>query len=144
MVANTVIRVSERIEELARPLLEEHHPELHDATILWLLSSAKPSRQGRPLISVAKKLAPEARFLSSGLDSVEAGYDYVVSFAELEWRKLNSPQQLAAIDHALCSMVRRQKVNKRTGKITVQWGTQAPDVSEFAAVLERHGLWNKP
>lgn len=127
---------------IAQPLIRQHHPHLLKARILWLVSSSKRTREGRVQLGVGKKLSPEARFLSSGAESVEDGYDYLVTLSAALWRKLDDQAKAALIDHELCHLVRKQTVNRRTGKVTESWARRGHDLEEFVEIVKRHGLWS--
>lgn len=141
-MATTVIRESQELHSLAQPIIREHHSHLKGARVLYLFTSAKSSKAGRVRSGVAKKLTPEQRFLSSGLESVEEGYDFMVVINVAQWRRLTEDQQIALLDHELCYCSQKETVNRRTGAVTRKWVTRGPDLEEFAEIVERHGLWN--
>jgi len=139
----TSIRPALPAQELAGPLIAEHHAHLTDARILFLFTTAKRKKANRVVLGTAARLGVVARYLSSGLESIDTGYDFMILLSEKQWSSLKAAQRLALVDHCLCRCGQRVTVNTRTGAETVTWCTLAPDVEEFSAVVERHGLWLK-
>jgi hypothetical protein len=142
VAAQTQITEAPELRTAAQPIIHEHHPYLLDARILYLFTSAKTTRAGRLRTGVAKRLSPEQRFLSSGLESVEDGYDFMVVVNKTRYRALTSQQQSALLDHELCHCAQKVTLNRRTGAVTVRWITRGHDVEEFREIVQRHGLWN--
>lgn len=137
----TMIRPALPAQELAGPLIEEHHPHLANARILWLFTTAKRKKANRVVLGTAARLGVLQRYLSSGMESIDTGYDFMILLSDKHWAGLKPAQRLALVDHCLCRCGQRETVNRRTGATTTTWCTLAPDVEEFSAVVERHGLW---
>lgn len=140
-MAETNIRPALEAQNLAGDVIERHHEHLVDARILWLFTTAKRKKANRVVLGTAARLGVVARYLSSGLESIDTGYDFMIMLSERQWTGLKPAQRVALVDHCLCRCGQRVTVNKRTGAETATWCTLAPDVEEFSAVVERHGLW---
>jgi hypothetical protein len=119
-------------------VVKRWHPDLADARILYLFTDQDRKSKGRTVWATTKKLAPEAKYLSSGPDQdIGEGHDFLVLISGPIWKKLTSNQQIALIDHELCHAF---------GKETDQgwkWGIVGHEVEEFRAVIKRHGFWNE-
>jgi len=144
MTLSLDIRQADReLVHMAEQLIKKHHPELRLARILWLMSNAKKTREGRIRLGVGKKLSPEARFLSSGLCSVDDGYDFMITLSDSAWRSLDAKQRLALLDHQLTHCMRKERVNRRSGATSYAWARRGHDLEEFVEIVERHGLWSR-
>jgi hypothetical protein len=141
MARDVFIRVADEAEHIANDLIAEHHHHLVNARILYLFTTAKRKKCDRVTVATAGKLAAVQRFLSSGLQSVQEGYDFIILIGHGEWGFLDDEQKVALVDHELCHCWRFEKEMKRGTKSW--WGLRGHDVEEFTEVIARHGLWNR-
>jgi hypothetical protein len=138
----TVIRPAVDAQRLAAPLIRQHHEHLRTARILWLTTSAKRKKADKSVLATSSRMSVIQRYLSSAeRQDASEGYDFLILISAAQWRSLNQAQQLALVDHQLARCGQKQTVNRRTGAVTQTWCTLSPDVEEFRAVIERHGLW---
>lgn len=137
----TVIRPAFAAQEVAQQYIGTYHEHLLDAKIQWLFTTAKSTRGGQVVLGTARRSNALQRFHSSGNESVQSGFDFVVQIEEKRWQTMLLTQKHALIDHLLCRMEAHEVVNQRTGNVTVSWRVVAPEIEEFVEVLERHGVW---
>lgn len=135
-MATTITRAHE-VERLAQPIIAAHHPHLADARILYCFTTAKRVRQGQTVYATAQKLAPLARFLSADMEDSEQGADFLILVGSEAWASLTAPQKKALVDHELCHLSLTAPDENGEG----DWTMVGHDLEEFAAVVERHGLW---
>lgn len=140
-MVQTVIRPASAAQDIATDLIDDHHTHLQRARILWLFTNSKRTRGNKVTLGTAGRLNAVQKFLSSGLVSVEKGYDFIVLIDGSRWDSALKTQREAMVDHLLCRMRLRERHNQRTGAITRTWVTVAPDVEEFTDVILRHGIW---
>lgn len=140
-MAETAIRPALAAQEIAVDLIDGHHEHLMTARILWLFTTSKRTRGGHVVLGSSSRSNPLQRYLSSGNESVQTGYDYIVLLDEGRWLRALKTQQLALVDHLLCCMVQRVTVNSRSGEMTKTWATVGPDINEFTEVIRRHGVY---
>jgi hypothetical protein len=114
-VAQALIRAIPQHEPLARHLIR----------YVWREADTPAHRGGREVWGTARVLTGLARHLA---DDAEA----VVTIEHDVWRALTGEQQRALVDHELCHLTETDG-----GALS----TEAHDVEEFAAVIQRHGLW---
>ena len=120
------------IEHIATKLIAEHHPLLQHAAIVYLMktldSDKKPTfpkkRPGKK-VKMAKAICVPEMYHSL------CGYDFILLADELYWGFLEENQKVALVDHELCHFTRDED----------GYYTKDHDVTEFCAVLERHGFW---
>lgn len=145
------LTVAHEVRAIANPLMHEHHGHLAGAQILFIFTDQKRKRCDRVRLGSAGKLTALQRFLSSGLDSVEAGADFVVLIDENMWARLATPARLALVDHELCHCAvfikdgkqwRRLADGEHTDEFEYwHYGIRGHDLEEFGEVLYRHGFW---
>lgn len=126
---------SERIKDVAMPLIKLHHGDIQHAKIAFIMKLAPedsngpkmPTRQGKhPAMAKAKKVTP--------LNKVLSGFDFVLEVDETFWDVLNLDQQVALIDHELSHMAVDEN----------GFYLKDHDFEEFLHIVERHGCWHSP
>lgn len=120
-------------KDIATDLIAEVHQHLRPARILYLFTTQKTLKCDAVVLGKAKKLSAKERFLSSGNESIEDGYHFVITFDVNEWKDLTEAQRKALVDHELC----------HCGIGANGWRLKGHDVEEFQAVIERHGFWKR-
>lgn len=133
MASTAQITVSSEAEEIGADLIQQYHPHLMDARILYLMTTQKRASKGKVVYGSAHKLNPMQRFLASGLESVEAGADFLLLFGGNEWEELTAAGRKALVDHELMHCW----CDEESGA----WTIRGHDVEEFGEILKRHGLW---
>lgn len=70
--------------------------------------------------------------LESENESVEDGYDFIITFDVAEWKALTEAQRRALVDHELCHCAVGDN----------GWRVRAHDIEEFRAVLNGTAFGN--
>lgn len=115
--------------EIARELIEDHHEHLRQALIRFVFRhSTNWSRQGEVVLGSTRRPGALEVFLSGH------ELDFVIVLNAGEWSAMTPEQQKAEVDHELSHCGRNDKD---------EWCLWPHDVEEFAAVIDRHGLWRR-
>lgn len=122
-------------------LVEAHHNELIDARIALAWGLAwKPDVDGRVTLGMCKK--------ATDLDRELAAFDFVIILRKEFWQSLRvtAQQRAALLDHELMHACVKydeagQPVVDERGRTVYR--VRKHDLEEFAAIVERHGLWKK-
>src|SRR6266542_465308 len=156
MPAEIVMSLADDAQRVGKTLIAEHHPHLLDAEILYVFTNQQRKRCDRIRLGSAAKLNALQRFLSSGMETVSGGHDFLVLIDEGMWRALTAAQRQALVDHELCHCALFVKDDTERPAVWLlwtpemdapdeyagqRWGLRAHDVEEFADVLKRHGWW---
>jgi hypothetical protein len=150
-----VLTVASEVRALAQPLIQQHHAHLREATILFIFTDQKRKRCDRVRLGSAGKLTALQRFLSSGMDSVELGADFVILIDSNLWPLLSATARTALVDHELCHAAvfvkddsdkpavwrRLAKDESKDDFDEWRYGMRGHDIEEFGEVLYRHGFW---
>jgi hypothetical protein len=124
---------------LAR-LIDQHHGELKDARIaLAWCTSWRGDVDGKTTIGQCKK--------ASDLDRELAPYDFVILLAKAFWQDvtITDRERRALLDHELMHATvtldprTHEPIEDERGRTVFR--LRRHDVEEFAAVVERNGLW---
>lgn len=137
-------RVSEEVERVAQELIEEHHPHLLGVRIEYVFLSKTPKSKGKDVWGRAKKISGLPAFLADDPKRLPESYEdqppdfFVIEISEEVWRRLKPKGKRALVDHELshCEIVEDEE-----GRVSL--AIVGHDVTEFEAVLRRHGLWNE-
>lgn len=135
-------RVAQQVAEIGSKLVAEHHPHLNGVRVEFVFMDKTPKTKGKETWGRAKKISGLNAFLSNSDDheSYGAAEDYfVVEVSEEVWLVLDSKSRKALVDHELshCEIV----MDEETGASSL--AIVGHDVTEFDAILRRHGLWNE-
>lgn len=135
------------VQAIADQLIPKHHRHLLDfqTRIDYVFRSEAAKTGGKIVAGKARKIGGLNAFLTLGDDAQEGRPDgetppvepfFVVEIAADIWEILSPVQRQALVDHELCHC----KVGlSEQGDVVLK--TQAHDVEEFKAIVERHGLW---
>jgi hypothetical protein len=128
-------------EEIGTKLIEEHHSQLRNETIRYIFRDKHTNSKGKPVLVAARKVAGLAGWLHLGYHSNDADKFtelFVIEIAKDVWDRLDEAQRVALVDHALCQLdVEIPDQGEKDRRLLVR----GPDIAEFNAVVERHGLW---
>lgn len=110
--------------EIARDLINNHHPDLEEASILFLFRSEPGSSNGRKVLGHAQVVSPMNKLLMDDAD-------FIIWLSESDWADLSRAKRRALIDHELthCTFDRDKPV------------IRPHDIEEFSEIVNRHGLW---
>lgn len=117
------------VEELARKLIEEHHPELVGIRIDYVFRSPAANHGGKVVLGKARKISGLAAFLAH-----HEGAFLVMEIAGDVWQELTERKRAALVDHELCHMGTDDNGGPKI---------LSHDVEEFVVVVERHGIWKR-
>jgi hypothetical protein len=130
------------VQEIAEKLIEEHHPHLRNETIRYIWRDKHTMSKGKLQLIKPQKVAGLAGWLHLGYyadgDPDRFSDLFVLEVARDTWDRLDAEQRVALIDHGLCHFdVEIPDQGDKDRRLLVR----APDVSEFQAIVERHGPW---
>lgn len=106
------------------------HAHLSEADIACVFRSEPAKSGGKENAATIRKAGDRDRLLH--------GKDLVLEVAKPIWDGMTEAQREALVDHELCH-VAEAGADEDTGRM--KWAIVAHDVEEFAAVIERRGLW---
>lgn len=141
----TEYKLAKEAGVIGREILKEHHPHLLGVRVEFLMMDTMPKSKGKEVWGRAKKIGGLNAFLALGPNTLPDFYAdqpfdfFVVEIAEEAWERLTGAGKRALIDHELshCAVVE----DEETG--VTKLAVVGHDVTEFEAVLRRHGLWNE-
>lgn len=130
--------VADLVNQLIGEIDEHHDLALVRIECVWRDKAAKS--KGRVTLATARKISGLPAFLSNwacGLPLIEMNDPFfVIEVAADTWEHLNDKQRKALVDHELmhCKVALDEN-----DQLVV--GMRGHDVEEFAAIVDRHGLW---
>lgn len=133
------------VEDIGREIMEEHHGHLLGVRVSFVFMDKTPKSKGKDIWGRAKKISGLPAFLAdeNGLrdhyDSENPQEFFVIEISEEVWETLTAKGKRALVDHELshCEIV----MDDETG--VAKLAIVGHDITEFDAVLRRHGLWNE-
>lgn len=145
------LQLADEVKDIARILIAKYHPHLADARILYVFTDQTRRRCDRVKLGTAAKMNSLQRFLASSMESVESGPDYILMFDIKIWPSLDEKQQRSLTDHELehCKIfvkagmrwLRLPADQDKDDYAAWKYGLIDHDISEFVAIVERHGIW---
>ena len=133
--------VAQPVERIAEQLIRRHHRHLLDVPIRYLFRDKAVVSRGRVVLGKARKVSGLAAHLvhlvrkDEPPDQVEF---FVIEIARDGWEGLTEAQRAALVDHELCHLGVDIPDDATSDRKLVLRGH---DLEEFAAVVERHGMW---
>jgi hypothetical protein len=122
------------VQQIADELIPQYHPHLEDALLLYVFTDQQRTRNGKQVLGTASKLSAKERYLLQAAaplhpqDLPDLRPAFLLMFAGALWPQLTEAQRVALVDHELMHCGAD--------------GALVPhDVEEFAAIIQRHGLW---
>jgi len=130
-----VYEKSERIKQVAEPLLKMYHQDVAHANIAYMMKMADKDSDGpkTPARMGKHPAMAKARSLNALMNAV-TGLDFIIEVDEVFWDVLDLDQQIALIDHELCHLAVDEK----------GFYLKDHDIEEFLDVISRHGCWHSP
>lgn len=126
--------------DLAAELIADHHTHLANVPIVYVHRDPTPKSKGREVLGRARRVTGLNAFLTAlaagevDPDVVDVDYTFFVMELALEpWLAAGESARIALVDHELCHFA----VDDEDGSLSII----GHDLEEFAAVVERHGLW---
>ena len=117
------------VEELAAEMIKQHHSFLREAKISYIFRTGKWNKRGIPVPGELKLMSPYVKMLTGFDFGVIINFDY--------WLKMDDKLKRAVLDHILSFAAAKED---KDGNF--QWTKESPTVSEFPAVIARHGAYN--
>lgn len=124
-------------EELAKKLIKNVHSHIVEARIVYACRDKAQKKGGKLSPGYIKKLSPELQYaFADKVEGDELPHFLMVVALEV-WNEMAPNQRTAFIDHLLTRI--EAKDDETTGE--TKFGLRAPEVQEFAEVVERNGKW---
>lgn len=129
-MANELVPVTDEVLALARDIIEEHEPELQEASIAFLFWTEGPQKAGKAVLGQAKKVGKEYQAL--GFD-----YDFIIYLSKPMYYALDEHQRRALIHHELlhCEFVNDPNTEEQKAVIVPH------DLEEFNKIINLYGFW---
>lgn len=129
-MANELVPVTKEVLSLVREIVEEHEPELLEASIALLFWKESPQKGGKTVLGQAKKVGKEYQAL--GFD-----YDFIIYLSLPMYQSMNEHQRRALIHHELlhCGFVDDQNTEEQKATIIPH------DLEEFDKIINLYGFW---
>ena len=137
-------RLAKEVEAVARDLIAEHHPHLLAVRITYVFMDKTPKSKGRDVWGRAKKVGGLNALLALGPNALPDSYEdqpydlFVIEVSEEVWDHLKPAARSALVDHELSHCEIRTDEDGGVSLAIV-----GHDVTEFEAIVRRHGLWNE-
>lgn len=134
---------ADEVAEIGAEIMEAHHPHLLGVRVAFVFMDKTPKSKGKEVLGRAKKISGLPAFLSLGPDTLPDFYAdqpfdfFVIEISEEVWERLTAKGQRALVDHELSHLEIEEDDEGGVNLAVV-----GHDVTEFEAVLRRHGLWN--
>lgn len=131
------------VAAIADQLIGDHHPHLKDVHVVYLWRPKASTSKGAVVLGKARKISGlNAQLVAlarpEGSDEDAEVDFFAVEIAEDTWETLTEAQRVALVDHELCHLgVEIAEDADKDRKLVIR----GHDLEEFAAVVERHGLW---
>lgn len=123
------VQVDPLVLELAEEIINEHCPDLLDASIAFLFKTEAPQSNGQIVLGQAKKVGAEWQAL--GLD-----HDFFIWLAQDIWYSLDDNQKRALVHHELCHCGFSQKEDEDPKPKMIPH-----DFEEFNIIIQLYGFW---
>lgn len=118
------------VKELSRSaVIPKWHQHLADVRIAYLFDEEIGMKAGKKVLAKTRKATPVEAHL--------AGVDVVMTVDSTVWEAITPAQRLALVDHELCHL-EKEETDEGDERLVVR----GHDLEEFAAVVQRHGLWS--
>jgi len=121
-------RCPEDIRDLSREIISAHHEHLFDVRILLLFLDKAAKKGDKLTAATASKMSAK----DNAIADATPPYDFKIIIANDLWMLNSEAWRRALIDHELCHC---------GGTSGGGWELVGHDLEEFAAIIERHGLW---
>jgi len=121
----TYTEAPQSVIHLAEQIINQHHHNLLEAKIAFVMRDEAPKSNGRSVAAQAQKV--------TALNQALIDYDFLIWIAEDRWDKLSEDQKEALIDHELC----------HCWGWPGMWKMRHHDIEEFQEIIERHGMWRE-
>lgn len=117
------------VKDIAGKLIGLYHDPLLNEDIEYVFRSEASSSKGKVVLGKARKVTGLPAYLSR---TSEEPF-FLMEIALDTWENLSADQKEALVDHELCHF----GITEDGRRFILPH-----DLEEFAAIVERHGLWN--
>jgi hypothetical protein len=124
------------VEDVARDLINAHHPHLATVRIDYVFASDPLKEKGKIVWGRAKKVSGLNAWLASETrqrDAVQPEEFFVVEINKAVWQQLDEKCKKALVDHELTHC----DLDPETSKLSMR----PHDLEEFNIIVRRYGLW---
>lgn len=121
------------VEELAKPLIDQFHPHLMDAKIVYVFNDEIPTKAGKQVWGTMRKVTNLPAFLANNDNSPF----FVMTISKPIWDTLTLEKRKALIDHELCHAKCKFDEDSQEYKLSIN----SHDLEEFKEIVQRYGLW---
>lgn len=140
----STFRMAPELEARAKKIITKDHRHLREIPIVYVWRAKATHSGGSLILGKAGRITGRtAVLLASAIDGKGEIYDaelnedddhhrFIIEIAEDTWLLMESDERDALLDHEL----EHCKIDDE-GRLTLR----AHDVSEFASIVRRHGLW---
>lgn len=118
------------VKVIADEIIKAHHPHLEDEEIDYVFRDKAANKGSKTILGMARKMRGLVSFLSR--DTTDTFF--VMEIALDTWKTLTDEQKNALVDHELCHF----GVDDEGNRFIIPH-----DLEEFAAIIERHGIWSQ-
>ena len=134
-------RPAPAVERIAEELIPKYHEHLEGVRIEYVFRDKASSKGGKVVAGRAHLKSGLVAYLAQ--DRPSESFDlnderfFVIEIAEDVWSALEAAQREALVDHELSHCMLDVDEDDGSWDLSIV----GHDVEEFAAVIERHGLW---
>lgn len=137
----TTYSTAHEVERIAEELIPAHHPHLSTVPIRYVWRDKATRSKGNIVLGKARKVSGLGAHLVHLVRKDEPPEEvdfFVLEIAADTWQKLTLAQRTALVDHELCHLgIDIPEGDEDDRRLVIR----GHDLEEFAAVVERHGLW---
>lgn len=127
-----------QIAPLAKPIIGNHHPHLHNVRIEYVFRDKTATKAGKAVLGSARLVRGLSAMLSTpGATDTDDNDYFVIELSEEAWALLSTDKRKALLDHELshCQVA----IDPNSGEVKLS--IRPHDLEEFSGVVARHGLW---
>ncbi len=142
-------RTAPEVARIGRQIVAEEHTHLLNVRVEYVFLSKTPKSKGKAVWGRAKKVSGLSAFLAfiggGNTERHAVTYEdqapdfFVIEISEEVWDALPEPKRRALVDHELSHCWVEWDDEGEQDKLSIV----GHDVTEFEAILRRHGLWNE-
>jgi hypothetical protein len=140
----TMWRPAKEPREIGEKLIEQHYSDISDSGVRveWWFRNEASRKGGKLVLGSCTKITGRVAYMTQQGTLAEGYIEpkflqyYVIEIAEDTWMELSAKQRVALVDHELSHIL-----IEHDDEDGFTYKTVSHDIEEFAAVLQRHGLW---
>lgn len=133
------------VEEVAKTLIEAHHPHLIDEPLHYVFCQDAEKIGGAFCLGTARVVSGREAWLwmrvfgewTEAIAGSSPIARHIITIWSDGWKNLEPNQRVALVDHELCHCIFNEGKDGKTAAI------KPHDLEEFHAIVERHGAWRE-